>query len=82
MFLDFLGNIVSFSLFFRKNVGSCPLPPWKIFALAWKKSADAHEAKCLKTCKEKAGLRRLKLRKKGLKKGLKKVKLKGIGHYK
>jgi hypothetical protein len=34
MFLDFLGKLVSFLLFFRQKVGSCP---WKIFALPWKK---------------------------------------------
>jgi hypothetical protein len=30
-----LGKIVSFLLFFREKVGFCP--PWKIFALPWKK---------------------------------------------
>ncbi len=36
VFRVFLGKTVSFSLFFRQKVGSCP-PPWKIFALPWKK---------------------------------------------
>ncbi len=38
MFLDFFGKIVSFSLFFMQKVGSCP--PWKIFALPWKKVCE------------------------------------------
>ena len=36
MFLDFFGKNSIFLLFFKQKVGSCP-PPWKNFALPWKK---------------------------------------------
>jgi len=36
VFRLFFGKILSYLLVFRQKVGSCP-PPWKIFAIPWKK---------------------------------------------
>ncbi len=36
MFLDFFWKNSIFYVVFRQKVGSCP-PPWKVFALPWKK---------------------------------------------
>jgi hypothetical protein len=45
-FIFFGGKIVSFLLFFRQKVGSCPSPPGKCLPSPGKKSAVAHENYC------------------------------------